>query len=56
MKGIGGNIEGVFQIYESHKNEIGEAVKVWETIQSIKGFLDMSGGDSSYNAYYYKIQ
>lgn len=56
MKGIGGNIEGVFQVYESRTNEIGEAVKMWETIQSVRGFLDMSGGDSGYNAYDSKIQ
>lgn len=56
MKGIGGNIEAAFQVYKSLKNEIGEAVKMWETIQSVKGFLDMSGGNSSYNAYDSKIQ
>ena len=56
MRGIGGNIEGVFQVYESRTNEIGEVVKAWETIQSVRGFLDMSGGDSSYKAYDSKIQ
>lgn len=56
MKGIGGNIKADFQVFKSTTNEIGEAVKAWETIQSIIGFLDMSGGDSKYNTYNAKIQ
>lgn len=56
MKSIGGNIKGDFQIFTSAVNEIGEAVKVWETVQTVTGFLDMSGGDSKYNTYNAKIQ
>ena len=56
MKGIGGNIKADFQVFKSTTNEIGEAVKAWKTIQSIIGFLDMSGGDSKYNTYNAKIQ
>lgn len=55
MKGIGGNIKGDFQIFETETNEIGEAVKRWETVQTVTGFLDMSGGDSKYSVYNAKI-
>lgn len=56
MKGIGGNIKAEFQIFKCETNEIGETVKKWETVQTVKGFIDMSGGDSKYNAYNAKIQ
>lgn len=56
MKGIGGNIKGDFQIFETETNEIGEDVKRWETVQTVTGFLDMSGGDSKYSVYNAKIQ
>lgn len=56
MNGIGGNITASIQIAESSKNEIGEYVQTWETVQSIKGWLDLSSGDARYTTYNAKIQ
>lgn len=56
MKGIGGNIKADIQIFSTSKNEIGEAIKSWETVQALKGWLDLSGGDAKYNTYNAKIQ
>ena len=53
---IGGNITAELQIFSPEENEIGEAVKVWKTAQSLTGFLDLSGGDSKYSTYNAKIQ
>lgn len=53
---IDGNIRADIQIYGASKNEIGEAVKSWKTVQTLKGWLDLSGGDSQYSAYNAKIQ
>ena len=57
MKGIGGNINAVIQVCTgTSKNEIGEIVKTWVDVQTIKGWLDLSSGDSRYTAYHAKIQ
>ncbi|MGN0621353.1 MAG: head-tail adaptor protein [Porcipelethomonas sp.] len=56
MKGIGGNIKAEIQIFSTAENEIGEAVRQWETVQTLKGWLDLSGGDSKYSSYNAKIQ
>lgn len=56
MKGIGGNIKAVIQVSTITKNEIGEKVKDWVTAQSIKGWLDLSSGDSRYSTFNAKIQ
>jgi len=56
MKGIGGNIKAVFQIRTTQKNAIGEAEEVWTDVQTIKGWLDLSSGSSSYSNYSAKIQ
>lgn len=53
---IGGNITAEIQVSAASKNEIGEAVKSWETVQRLKGWLDLSSGDSKYTAYNAKIQ
>lgn len=53
---IGGNTIAILQVSTTTKNEIGEAVKAWTNVQSITGFLDLSGGDSKYNTYDAKIQ
>ncbi len=41
-----GNTDAQIQIYKSEKNEIGENVKTWETVQTLRGFLDFLGGES----------
>lgn len=56
MKGIGGNITALIQVGTAAKNEIGETVLTWADVQSIKGWLDLSSGDSRYTTYSAKIQ
>jgi len=56
MKGIGGNINAIIQVYTVTKNEIGEQVKTWKDVQTIKGWLDLQNGDSRFNTYNAKIQ
>lgn len=64
MKGIGGNTNGTFQVKtlsrdENGKyirNEIGEIVRTWQDVQTIRGWLDLSTGDSRTTPFYAKIQ
>ncbi|MBQ7835175.1 MAG: head-tail adaptor protein [Ruminiclostridium sp.] len=51
-----GNINAEIQMYKSEKNEIGELVKTWETVQTVKGFLDLRSGDSDYRTFDAKIE
>lgn len=53
---IGGNINAAIQNKTTVKNEIGERIPTWTTIQSIVGFLDYTGGQSNYQNYDAKIQ
>lgn len=53
---IDGNIDALVQIKTTVKNEIGEAISKWETVNTLRGFLDLSGGDSKYTNYNAKIQ
>lgn len=54
---IGGNIEAVIQLKTSTtKNQIGERIPQWEDVVKLKGFLDLSAGDSKYTTYNAKIQ
>lgn len=53
---IGGNTTAEIQTSITEENEIGEAVKAWQTVDTIKGFLDLSSGDSKYTTYDAKIQ
>lgn len=57
MKGIGGNITANIQaVTDIEKNTFGEQIEKWETVQTLKGWLDLSGGSSSYTTYNAKIQ
>lgn len=57
MKGIGGNTTATIQINTgTSKNAIGELVKNWTDVQTIKGWLDLQGGDSRYSNFHAKIQ
>lgn len=47
---IGGNVQATLQIDTAEKNTFGEVVHVWQDAQKIKGFLDYTGGDSSYKS------
>ena len=56
MKKIGGNTEAVLQKFESTENAIGEAVKTWSDVVTIKGFLDMIGEDTDIGSFKTKLQ
>lgn len=56
MRGIGGNVIAEIQTRTTVKNEIGESEKVWKTVQSLRGWLDYTGGDSKYSTYSAKLQ
>lgn len=56
MRGIGGNTLAVIQVKTTAKNEIGEQIAVWENAQTLKGWLDLSGGEARYNSFQAKIQ
>lgn len=56
MKGIGGNLTATVQVNTVTKNEIGENVKTWTDVQAIKGWLDLSSGDSKYVTFSAKLQ
>lgn len=56
MRGIGGNVTAVIQTATVAENSIGEHVRQWANAQTLKGWLDLSGGDSKYTNYSAKIQ
>lgn len=56
MKGIGGNTEALIQVSSITVNAIGEQVKQWQDVQRIKGWLDLSGGETRYTTFNAKIQ
>ncbi|MCI8285374.1 MAG: head-tail adaptor protein [Firmicutes bacterium] len=53
---INGNCMADIQVRSIVRNSIGEQIENWETVHSIKGWLDLSGGDSRYTTYNAKIQ
>lgn len=54
---IGGNTKAIIQLKTSTtKNSIGEKISQWEDVVELKGFLDLSAGDSKYTTYSAKIQ
>lgn len=56
MKGIGGNTQAIIQVCTASQNEIGETVRTWTDVQTLKGWLDLQSGNSRYSAYHAKIQ
>lgn len=57
MKGIGGNLTALLQVKDNGvKNEIGEVVHKWYDVTSLKGWLDLSSGDSKYTSFNAKVQ
>ena len=56
MRGIGGNIKAIIQVYTSTDNDIGENVKTWADVQSIKGWLDLQAGEARNTTFHAKIQ
>ena len=53
---IGGNQIAEVQVSTTKRNAIGEAVKSWETVQRIRGWVDLTAGESRYTTYNAKIQ
>lgn len=53
---IGGNTTAEIRVRSTIKNEIGGTSKTWKSVQSIKGWLDLTGGDSKYTTFNAKIQ
>lgn len=56
---IGGNIIALFQVKikdKGKKNAIGEREHEWVDVASVKGFLDLSTGDSKHTTFNAKIQ
>ena len=54
---IGGNTKATFQLRTSTtKNEIGEVIREWEEVRSLKGLLDYVSGDAKYNVFNAKVQ
>lgn len=56
MRNIGGNINAIIQISTATMNAIGESVKTWTDVQTLKGWLDLSSGSTAYATYLAKIQ
>lgn len=57
MKSVGGNITAQLQLNTgTAKNEIGEVVPQWITVNTLSGWLDLSNGDSKRTVYSAKIQ
>lgn len=56
MRGIGGNITAVIQTATITRNSIGEQIKTWADKKTLRGWLDLSSGDSKYSTYNAKIQ
>lgn len=56
MKGIGGNVMAVIQKKVETVSDIGEGVLTWANVQTIKGWLDLAGGNAGYSTYYAKTE
>ena len=56
MRGIGGNINATIQVSTIERNAIGEQVKEWKDVQTLRGWLDLAAGKSGYSSFHAKIQ
>lgn len=46
---IGGNLDVTFQTKSITENELGEHISTWTDLITIKGWLDLSSGNSTYS-------
>lgn len=54
---IGGNVTAIIQAYSDvTANAIGETKPNWKNVQTLRGWLDLSSGESRYNTYNAKVQ
>ena len=56
MRRVGGNTTAEFMIGAQTQNSIGERVTVWESVQRVRGWLDMQGESTGYERYNAKIE
>lgn len=54
--GIGGNIDALVQVKDSQKSEIGTFENAWKDQAMLRGWLDLSTGDSKYTNFNAKVQ
>jgi len=56
MRGICGNMKAIIQVSTTTRNAIGEQVQEWADVQTLRGWLDLAAGKSSYSSFHAKIQ
>lgn len=56
MSGINGNVYAYIQCKTVETDEIGAQVETWVDVQKVKGWLDLSSGESRYTTYNTKLQ
>lgn len=56
MKRVGGKTVAALQEKKTVKNSIGERENSWETVQLLRGVLDLSSGESKYTENDAKMQ
>lgn len=56
MSGINGNVYAYIQCKTVETDEIGAQVEAWVDVQKVKGWLDLSSGESRYTTYNTKLQ
>lgn len=53
---IGGNVYAFLQRRTVETDEIGAQVETWVDVQKVRGWLDLTGGDSKHTNYNAKLQ
>ena len=53
---LGGNVNAEIQVKNITKSSIGENIESWETVKTIRGYLDFISGEKRYTTYDAKIQ
>ena len=57
MKGVGGNTKAIIQVKtETGVSTMGTSMVEWKPVQTIKGWLDLAGGNSNYTTFSTKVQ
>lgn len=56
MKRVGGNTTAELQVNVPTRNEIGEMVPTWQTVQTLRGWLDYQSESTQYERYGAKVE
>ena len=57
MRGVGGNTKASIQVRtETGVSPMGTSVVEWQTVQTIKGWIDLAGGRANYATFSAKVQ